>query len=116
MIIDRAKLTIQFEVQYDKKWVGLEATLTEADDPIKSLNKLQQLVESYHASANRSPDPSVLPVIQVNEERNIGISTDAIFSCNDLKSLEIYKGLIKGNDYLIKAYNQRHKELCDMLV
>jgi len=115
MKIDRAKLTIQVETQFDKKWVGFEATVEEDDDPIKALHKLEEIIHSYHSSTHRNSTSNDLPVIQVNQEkRNIGITTEVLLSCNDLKSIDIYKGLIKGSETLEKAYMKRREELVEI--
>lgn len=110
MKIDRAKLTIQVETQFDKMWVGLEATLEENDDPVKSFHKLQELIQSYHTSTHHNSSANDLPVIQV-EKRDIGITAEVLLSCNDLKSIDIYRGLIKGNQILEMVYMQRRQEL-----
>jgi hypothetical protein len=126
MKIDLLKLTIQFETQLDKKWVGLEAEIDDAETPEHALTRLKDIIHSWVSTHSAHIDgvrpsgsglyesvpPGPPPVIQIKpEDREIGIRPEDILSSPDLAVLGSYRLLIKGKPELERAYALRHDQL-----
>lgn len=106
---------------YVNEKIGVEIELnssTEQESSFDAYRRAKDLVEAWHREGNPSlnlpaPVQSELPVIQKSAEKEYvpGISVSDILSCGSLVVLDAYKGLIKDDNNLTLAYNQRRAEL-----
>lgn len=122
--------TVKFSKEFvtqigTKEWVGVEMEYDmENECPKEVLTNAKTIVEQWHKESNAgypnllNPDeqnfipPGPPPTIQVKpEDREIGVTPEAILSSNDLKVLETYRWLIKGKSELERAYIIRHDQL-----
>jgi hypothetical protein len=97
-----------------KKWRGIELPFDmENDDPLDVFARAESIVIRSQANMKEVQVDSVsIPVIQVQkEEKAIGLYVEDIMSCKNLKVLESYAPLIKGNDKMEDAYELRRKQL-----
>lgn len=108
----RLGMEISFEDR-DIGWGDSEETATQ-----KAYAKAKALVEAAFQSLNPSPTPSITDyntgpygAEEQQVDRRIGVLADDIHSSPDLKTLESYKLIVKGNTELKTAYDKRLKEL-----
>lgn len=97
-----------------KEWVTLEWDVNVPFDEKKAMetfSKVKEFVCNYQSSYpvfQEYSSPLVpSPTIQLNTEREIGVKPEDIMSCQDLKTLETYRLIMKGNSELEEAYNLR---------
>lgn len=102
-----------------KEWVTLDWDVDVPFDEKKAmetLSKVKEFVCNYQTSSPVFPDNSIPPgpppIIQVKpEDREIGVTPEAILSCPDLIVLDTYRWLITANPELKRAYTLRHDQL-----
>lgn len=122
MKFDRTKYTAHYENGVVvAQWISIETSLDSSmgESPLDALDKSQELVQQWYKSKNLPFDSNVMPppygpssVIQVKpEDREIGVTVEHIMSCDDLKTLDTYKFLVKGKEHLQNAFNTREKQI-----
>ena len=111
-----------------KRWVGLELEFEQNDkSPEEALAEVELKVSKAISlssskgiidNLNLGWGPPVIPnrapaIIQVTpEDRTIGVSVDAIMSCQDLVTLQSYKFIVRScGDEIRKAYQERERAL-----
>jgi hypothetical protein len=105
--------------QYVNEKIGVEIDLdtSKGDDANHAFDMAKQLVEKWHKENNpviqeTQPGEAPIPVIQVQkEEKAIGLYVEDIMSCKNVKVLESYAPLIKGNKKMQDAYERRREQL-----
>ena len=102
-----------------KRWLGLDLEFDQdVKSPEEALVEVELKVRNAIAKSNgqemlnSSIPPGPPPVIQIKpEDREIGVTPEAILSSPDLKVLETYRWLITANPELKRAYTLRHDQL-----
>src|SRR3990172_7780362 len=88
---------------YLNERIGMEATLDDEEDEHKVLQLLKNLVENFHVKSNpQLADTITAPVPEMQVDRglpNFALEND-MNTCTEIKVLETYKFLIRGNEYL----------------
>jgi hypothetical protein len=104
--------------QYVNEKIGIEIELDGMDDENKAFKIAKDTIEKWHKEGNpqlqevAQPGEAPIPVIHVEkEEKAIGLYVDDIMSCKNIKVLESYVPLIKGNLVMENAYELRRKQL-----
>lgn len=100
--------------------IGMEASLDPGDDEQGALHSLKEKVEKFHKDSNPLLDtvaPDQQPIISekpIPADQRIAVIIADIYSCKELKVLESYKLMVKGNPELQAAYDQKFKELTNV--
>ena len=128
MTIDRIK--ISKEVFMGSKWIGLEATIDQMEDPIAKLMQLEEIIKqyclrsgtSYLNGQTSSADPvlgtsaahhsaNFIPVInRAYEREEIEISR-----CETIEQLATHKDFATKNPDLMPYYMNKLKELTNKI-
>lgn len=111
----------QFSEYGLKLWrkAGIEAELSEGDDPGKSYDELEKIVKT-RLTSNPPPESVPLPVEQIKKEPKeaaIDSQIEAIAGCTSIKSLEIFKKLVDRENVprLTEAYFKKSQILTNGL-
>lgn len=107
-----------------KRWIGIEMTYNQdTQDPLEVLAKVEKTVRDYAGGPylnndglpptldlGNGPEPIQWGKPSSVEERIARLIED-INSCSEIKVLESYRLMVKANDQLQAAYDNRMKEL-----
>ena len=119
MTIDRIEYTGSFQLNegywFKVFWGG---QITPDEDPETETLKLKERIEELAKKFGSAKQIDIgealyIPVVQVEkpEDKRIGVFAKDILSCNDIKTLETYKLLVKNKPKLQEAYDKRLAEL-----
>src|SRR4051812_28642051 len=118
MKIDRISYYETLELPGAWKKIGAEASLTESDDIDDAFKTLQQTVAKWHSMGGaprayeRVADEKPIPIKEVEQKKLEPFDVIAnINSCTDVKVLETYKYIARGNKSATEAYNQKFEQL-----
>lgn len=105
---------------YQSEKIGVELSVEAGEDATLALDTARNLVHEYHEKNNPVPiyEDAVLPETQLDkgvqpsekltkEEKQML----AISSCQDIKTLESYRLIVKKYDYLQPVYDETMKKL-----
>lgn len=104
---------------YLQEKVGLEASLDPGDDEQGVLEWLKEKVEKFHADNNpeqvdnafNALTQAVITEKPIPADQRIAVIIADIYSCKELKVLESYKLMVKGNPELETAYEEMKNKL-----
>lgn len=105
---------------YINEKIGVEISLEAGEDATIALDTARNLVHEYHEKNNPVPiyEDAALPETQVDKgvQPNEKLTKEdkqrlAISSCQDIKTLESYKLIVKKYDYLQPVYDETMERL-----
>lgn len=105
---------------YQSERIGVELSVEQGEDATLALDTARNLVHEYHQNNNPIPiyEDANLPERQVDKEvqPNQKLSKEeqqklAISSCQDIKTLESYRLIVRKYDYLQPTYDETMERL-----
>lgn len=105
---------------YQSEKIGVELSVEAGEDATIALDTARNLVHEYHQKNNPVPiyEDAELPETQVDKgvQPNEKLTKEdkqklAISSCQDIKTLESYRLIVKRYDYLQPVYNETMERL-----
>lgn len=116
MIVDRISYKKVYPISsYCTEHIGLEASLTEEDNPETELNHLKIMVETLHsatiATLEEFRGTKVRDVVEEPVVDSVQASLDEINKCTTLEELHHCWLMSKGNLTLSAAWKQKEKQI-----
>lgn len=100
---------------FQNERIGMEASLDDGEDEHEALAILKNQVEKFHRDSNPNyvEGTPIAPVLECQVDR--GDPTKALIqdidTCKEVKVLETYRFMVKGNQQLSEAYDRKMEEL-----
>lgn len=113
MITERVKFSKEYPHPFGNTWLGIEILLEPGETAEQALDKAVETVNGWYRDYRDVHGTAIAPILETQVDR--GNPKESLLadigSCKEMKVLESYKFLVKGNSELQAAYDKKAAEL-----